>query len=125
MNKIYAILAVAAVAACTAFAVSSFASRDPFFEANVEALMQTENEQCPDPYDVKGMALEFSQRTGSTTAEIDGELNVLGKTFKIGGITAGFSYTYTYEIAQCLREAPGNCCPNSRNGEIRNISVSI
>ena len=42
MKKIYAILAVAAVAACTAFAVSSFASRDPFFEANVEALMQTE-----------------------------------------------------------------------------------
>ena len=123
MKKIYAILAVAAVAACTAFAVSSFASRDPFFEANVEALMQTENEQCPDPYDVKGMALDFSQRTGSTTAEIDGELNVLGKTFKIGGINAGFSYTYTYEIALCIREAPGNCCPNSRNGEIQNVSL--
>ena len=42
MKKIYAILAVAAVAACTAFAVSSFASRDPFFEANVEALMNDE-----------------------------------------------------------------------------------
>ena len=42
MKRIYAILAVAAVAACSAFAVSSFASRDPFFEANVEALMQTE-----------------------------------------------------------------------------------
>ena len=42
MKKIYAILAVAAVAACTAFAVTSYSSRDPFFEANVEALMQTE-----------------------------------------------------------------------------------
>ena len=39
MKKIYAILAVAA---CTAFAVSSFASRDPFFEANVEALSRSE-----------------------------------------------------------------------------------
>lgn len=43
MKKIYAILAVAAVAACTAFAVSSFASRDPFFEANVEALTGRES----------------------------------------------------------------------------------
>ena len=42
MKKIYAILAVAAVAACTALAVSSFTSRDPFFEANVEALMRSE-----------------------------------------------------------------------------------
>ena len=44
MKKIYAILAVAAVSACTSFAVSSFASRDPFFEANVEALMRSESE---------------------------------------------------------------------------------
>ncbi len=42
MKKIYTILAVAAVAACTAFAVSNYSSRDPFFESNVEALMQTE-----------------------------------------------------------------------------------
>ena len=42
MKKIYAILAVVAVAACTAFAVSSYSSRDPFFESNVEALMRSE-----------------------------------------------------------------------------------
>ena len=42
MKKIYAILAVAAVIACTAFAVSSYSSHDSFFEANVEALSRFE-----------------------------------------------------------------------------------
>ncbi len=42
MKKNYAILAVAAVFVCTAFAVSSYSSRDPFFEANVEALSRSE-----------------------------------------------------------------------------------
>ena len=42
MKKIYAILAVAAAAVCTAFAVSSYFSRDPFFESNVEALTRFE-----------------------------------------------------------------------------------
>jgi hypothetical protein len=42
MKKIYAILAVAAAFACTAFAVTGYSSRDPFFEANVEALMNDE-----------------------------------------------------------------------------------
>ncbi len=54
MKKIYAILAVAAVAACTAFAVSSFASRDPFFEANVEALTNDE------AYKVKTCYISYS-----------------------------------------------------------------
>ena len=31
MKKIYAILAVAAAFACTAFAVTGYSSRDPFF----------------------------------------------------------------------------------------------
>lgn len=42
MKKIYAILAVAAVGVCIALAVSSYSSRDSFFEANVEALMNDE-----------------------------------------------------------------------------------
>ena len=43
MKKIYAILAVAAAFACTAFAVTGYSSRDPFFEANVQALSDNEN----------------------------------------------------------------------------------
>ena len=42
MRSLPFIIAVAAATVCTAFAVSSFASRDPFFEANVEALTEIE-----------------------------------------------------------------------------------
>lgn len=30
---------------------------------------------------------------------------------------AGASVTITYEISTCDLYSPGNCCPNSRNGE--------
>mgnify|MGYP003309524624 CR=1 FL=1 len=74
MKKIYAILAVAAAAVCTAFAVSSYSSRDPFFESNVEALMQTTSTIC------------WSGGVGAQACSIDAGTEILGV-----GVSAGCS----------------------------------
>ena len=36
--------------------------------------------------------------------------------------SAGATVTLTYELGNCDKYSPGNCCPNSRNGEVRNIT---
>lgn len=88
--------------------------------ANVEALSFIEDgtKKCPDPYDVYNHQLSFSQRTGTFIIDANLEINVFGKVIKVVGGQVGSSVTITYEIGDCSLYSPGNCCPNSRNGEI-------
>ena len=125
MKRIYAILAVAAVAACSAFAVSSFASRDPFFEANVEALMQTEINHCPHPYDVPHHYLYYQSREDIFQVEMGGYIMIAGKSLRIPGVEAGCSVTVTYDVGHCLNIQDGACCPHSQNGEVRILCYEL
>lgn len=88
--------------------------------ANVEALSFIEDgtKKCPNPYDVYNHQLSFSQRTGTFTIDANLEINVFGKVIKVADGKVGGSVTITYEIGNCDLYSPGNCCPNSRNGEI-------
>lgn len=88
--------------------------------ANIEALAQEEsgNSKCPDPYDVYDHQLTFVQRTGQFVIDGNMEVNVFGQKIKIGGAKVGATINISYEIGDCSKLSPGNCCPNSRNGEI-------
>ncbi len=93
--------------------------------ANIEALATDEiKKKCPDPYDVYDHQLSFSQRTADCTVEADGEINLMGQKIRIGGVKVHSSVEVVYEIGDCDKYSPGNCCPNNRNGEIRIISYS-
>ena len=125
MKKIYAILAVAAVTACTAFAVSSFASRDPFFEANVEALMQTEINHCPNPYDVPHHFLYYQPYEGRYQVEMGGYIMIAGKSLRIPGVEVGCTVYVNYDVGNCLNPQEGACCPHSQNGEVRLLGCKL
>lgn len=85
---------------------------------NIEALASTEERKCPDPYDVYDHQLQFKEKEGRFTVDTNGEINILGKKFKVGGAGASTTITATYLLADCNKPSPGNCCPNSRNGEV-------
>ena len=123
MKKIKLFIAALVLAsAVVAISINARTSNDPFFEANLEALMQQEGSGCPDPYDVKDRSLHFTQREATTTVGLDGCITILGKKYHIGGSEIGMTYTFTYEIGECSASSPGSCCPNARNGEIINVS---
>lgn len=115
MKKIYAILAVAAVAACTAFAVSSYSSRDPFFEANVEALTETEKPdyeleaECHRANGNFGMA-SVCQDSGFETAKckVEGEISIFGVTIS-GSYESGRRYRIPWARYTCV-DSNRNCC---------------
>lgn len=91
--------------------------------ANVEALANIEGDgSCPNPYDVYNHQLSFTQRTGRFTLDANCEASIAGKKIKILGVSANATVTITYELGNCNQQSPGNCCPNSRNGEINIIS---
>lgn len=93
--------------------------------ANVEALAGSDESgstSCPSPYDVRDHQLSFTQRTGSFIVDANFEITILGKKFKIDGVEAGVNITKSYEIGNCDKESPGNCCPNARNGEIKLVN---
>lgn len=91
--------------------------------ANIEALASSgEAGNCPSPYDVYNHQLGFTQRTGRFTLNANCEATIAGKKFKIFGCSGGATVTLTYELGNCDKDSPGNCCPNSRNGEVRNIT---
>lgn len=91
--------------------------------ANVEALASPDEAgKCPDPYDVYDHQLGFTQRRGTYTINANCEVTIANKTIKIAGFSAGATVTLTYELGNCDKYSPGNCCPNSRNGEVRNIT---
>ena len=115
MKKIYAILAVAAAAVCTAFAVSSYFSRDPFFEANVDALTETEkNEQeleaeCHRENGNFGMATVCAD-SGFETAKckVEGEISIFGVTIS-GSYESGRTYSVPWARYTCI-VSHRNCC---------------
>ena len=93
--------------------------------ANVEALADWENNvDCPEPYDVKNHQLDFVQRTGEFRVSVDGSIYINGKSKPIGTAYAGLTISVVYELGNCGLYSPGNCCPNSRNGEVRIIGYS-
>ena len=91
--------------------------------ANVEALANDESTSgnCPDPYDVYNHQLAFRPETANFTIDSNMEIEIFGKKFKVVGGSVGANITVTYEIGHCNTYSPGNCCPNSRNGEIKII----
>lgn len=91
--------------------------------ANVEALAYYESTSgnCPDPYDVYDHQLAFRPETANFTIDSNMEIEIFGKKFKVAGGSVGANITVTYEIGHCNTYSPGNCCPNSRNGEIKII----
>ena len=91
--------------------------------ANVEALASPDEAgKCPDPYDVYNHQFGFVQRTGRYKLDANCEVTIAGKKFKIAGLSSGVTATLTYELGNCDKDSPGNCCPNSRIGEVRNIT---
>ena len=92
--------------------------------ANVEALARIEiDKECPDPYDIVNHIYSFEPRTGTFHVDVSGEINIAGKKIKLGGIYANLNVTVTYEIGNCEKTSPGNCCPISRVGEIKYIGL--
>ena len=128
MKKSYiAIAAVlfAAASVATVFAVRSHNRMDDFFRANVDALSNTEAVSCPDPYDVKNYMLEFPMFTEVVTIGINGDVTLAGKKFTLGGFSIGAEVKITYQLSQCSKPSEGNCCPNSRNGEVRILGYKL
>ena len=115
---------VIVAASVAAIAITYYSNRlDTMLEANIEALSHDEVQSCPDPYDVKNYALGFTIHEGRFSVDVNGEVTILGKKVKVGGFAVGTTVTVTFRLGQCSMYAPGNCCPNSRNGEIEIISV--
>lgn len=97
--------------------------------ANVEALADNTEESdqnvttCPNPYDVRDHQLSFTEHEGNYSADVNGEITIAGKKFKIAEANAKIHVTITYLIGDCDKESIGNCCPNSRNGEVKIIKT--
>lgn len=123
MKKLFGTMAVAAAlfAGYSAYNGQNSNELSGIILANVEALANDPGDeiQCPDPYDVKDHQLSFSQKTANCTVDANGNITLFGKTFKVSGVEAGTTISKTYEIADCLKPSPGNCCPGSRIGEIK------
>ena len=124
MKKIFYTMAVAAALFAGYSAYNSQNSNEltDIALANVEALAgsnESGSTSCPGPYDVRDHQLSFTKRTGNFTVDANLEITILGKKFKIDGVEAGVNITKSYEIGNCDKESPGNCCPNARNGEIK------
>ena len=101
MKKIFSIMAVASAlfAGYSTYNTQQNTELTDIALANVEALASGVDAtilECPDPYDVRDHQLSHTQRTGKVKK--------------------------TYEIGHCDMPSPGNCCPNSRIGEIINVN---
>ena len=126
MKKLFSIVAVAAALFAGYSTYSGQKSKEltDMALANVEALasdVDATTLECPDPYDVRDHQFSFTQKTETFEVDANGYINILGKKFKIGGLEGGVNVTKTYEIGNCDKPSPGNCCPNSRIGEIKLI----
>lgn len=91
---------------------------------NAEALARGEDSKCPDPYDVYDHQLCFSQRTGTFITDYEGSITIMGIKFKLGA-KKNTKITLTYELGNCDKPSEGNCCPNSRNGEINIVGYEL
>ena len=124
MKKVYIAIAAilfAAAGVATVLAVRSHNRMDDFFRANVDALSNTEAVSCPDPYDVKNYKLGFTTEKVCCLVDFYGDVTVAGQKIHVGGFQLGAHVEVSFLLAQCSDYAPGNCCPNSRNGEIQII----
>ena len=127
MKKIFSIMAVASAlfAGYSTYNTQQNTELTDIALANVEALASGVDAtilECPDPYDVRDHQLSHTQRTGTFEVDANGEINIFGKKFKVGGVNVGAKVKKTYEIGHCDMPSPGNCCPNSRVGEIINVN---
>ncbi len=125
MKKLFKMMGVVAVCATLSVVVYNQVNVKPDYSIlakNIEALSQSEGgssvNPCPDPYDVYNYKLSFPQYYGYFTVDANGEITIAGKKIKVGGAAIGAEIKVTYHIAVCDDPAPGNCCPNSRNGEV-------
>lgn len=123
-SKFFSIIVVVAFVSLSGYGVYKNQQKNVLSDvmlANLEALADIEGGKCPDPYDVYDHQLSFNQKRGTFTVDGNFEINIMGKKFKIWGGSVGSTVTVTYEIGNCDKYSPGNCCPNSRNGEINII----
>ena len=125
MKKLLKIMGVVAVCAAFAVVVYNQVNAKPdnsLLAKNIEALTSGEGgsgvNPCPDPYDVYNYMLKFIQSRAEFTVDANGEITIAGKKIKIGGAAVGAKVSVTYLLAICDSPSPGNCCPNSRNGEV-------
>ena len=128
MRKILTVTGVIAVCALLAVVLYKQVNAVPensILAKNIDALTSNEGEHsynpCPDPYDVYNYKLSFPQHTGYFPVDANGEITIAGKKFKVGGASIGGKVSVTYHISECDDPASGNCCPNSRNGEVKII----
>lgn len=127
MKKIYIVLAAILLVAAPVTVVLSARSHnamDDFFRANLDALSQTEALSCPDPYDVKNYMLDFKSMDGCFVVDLNGEITIAGKKISLGGFGIGAHVKVSYILAHCALPSEGNCCPNSRNGDIQIVGYS-
>lgn len=119
MKKYYSI-AVALVASLSFVAMYLVHSKDydSLFIANIDALSQNETS----PYDVRDYILEHTIHTIQATVSPSLDVTLFGKKVSVVGATIGLTYTFIFQQATCTLYAPGNLCPDARNGEIKVLS---
>lgn len=125
-KKIYALLIIALVAVYNLYNSQEKEKLSDIMLDNVEALAQSGegSGKCPNPYDVYNHQLGHKQRTARVTLDAGCEFTIAGKKFKALEFSANATINVTYELGNCDKESLGNCCPNSRNGEINIIRKS-
>ena len=95
---------------------------------NIEALASQDESEgdkptvCPNPYDVPDHYLGYIQRTGTQTVDAEGYITVANIRIPVGA-KAGATIEFTYEIGDCSNSSKGVCCPYSKIGDIKNVSI--
>ena len=95
---------------------------------NIEALASQDESEgdkptvCPNPYDVPDHYLGYIQRTGTQTVDAEGYITFANMRIPVGA-KAGATIQFTYEIGDCSNSSKGACCPYSKIGDIKNVSI--
>ena len=114
---------VMSAAAVVGYKVYNQSRMSAFMKANIEALSFYESRNCPEPYDVYNHQLHYDTRQGMFYVDGQGDVNILGKKIRVGGVYIGANVKIDYIIYHCLTPSESNCCPASKIGEIEVVNV--